>query len=1797
MASLRPFGRSAVDIANVMQKLQDEQEAVQKRTFTKWINSHLAKHKPPLEVNDLFEDIKDGVKLLALLEVLSGQRLPSEQGRQLKRIHWVSNIGTALKFLEGRKSVYRGSPIKLVNIHATDIADGRPSIVLGLMWTIILYFQIEELTSNLPALQALSNSNSSVESIASSGTGSPPMKRKVVNKFQGNAKKALLRWVQCTAAKYHGIEVKDFGPSWRDGVAFQSVVHAIRPDLVDMDVVRRRSNRENLEDAFALAENELGIPRLLDPEDVDVDKPDEKSIMTYVAQFLKHYPNPHHSEADGQQDEREERKMLRELKVFLDQLERDVLRSQGAEGNLTDKYQAFKSFHVQYEMKKKQTDPLLQPLHKDGKLSVDQALVKQSWDRVSARLLDWHIHLDKSLPGPLGVIGAWLHRAEIALREDIPLQHAHEETANILHRKLEQHKEVLKNLESHRQTFHQIHRDRSVNGVPVPSEQLQDMAERFNFVSTSSYAHLIKLEFWEMKYRLMAFLVLAESKLKSWIIKYGRRDSVELLLQSYLTFIEGHRFFEQYEIIFTGLKQAAEVYVKSDSSIDEAEGVSKFLNDTTVQWKNLALEVRSVRSMLEEVICNWEKYSSTVAALQAWLEDAEQMLNQSENAKRDFFRNLSYWIQQHMDMNDAGNFLIETCDETISRDLKQQLLLLNGRWRELFVKVKYYARADEVDKLRQDYQDGINTLKMFMDATNKKMDAPVQVSFLNVRAFAQDVEEIKHKVPAMEAACKAASRTAQLLTKDTPQEEISQMMTVMASIKEQLSKVRERCLPLLRESQSLIPPLEEMEKNITGFYQALEKASNITSTTDSEGSVDFKQKCQELATFTHSCKKCLTVIERNHQTIQKIMNTSKTLQHMDMSLLQKRVADLQTASQNMIKDSTEWRKHVEANSSLMKRFDESRVELEKVLKMAQSCLTERGNPEELLKKHTEFFGQLDQRVLNTFLKACDELTDILPEQEQHSLQETVRKLHKHWKDIQTDAPFHLLHLKVEVERSKLMVSLQECQSELTRENRHLAGMGSERLIKEHRGFFREKGPQSICEKRLQLIEELCQKLPEDDPAQRILETSRKDFAEVLEEIENTHQKLMQHPDKWKEYNTRYAELSCWLISKESQLRLLRNRANDPRKYSQVKTAITELRNDAELQEGNLGWLRARMAVLIEISADSDAQRQGSTLSKLSTDFKGLLASLLEAEKMVLAVGDCVQFREEVQTTLDDLVQGQKEAQSEVTKILDCSTAREAQQLLLVHQQHLKRLKLKRKDVQQLITRGQQLQTEEGLGETLQQDLQSLENTVSKMEQNMDSQEQSLEVTLAAWQEFDSQQEAVREFVNKARTTLERDLNFSSPESLAVELDQARVLLKQCEAEALHMNTLLKRATEIQLGPKNKTLLTQQARSLSEQVDKVETGLKKDVKTLEEMKDQWDLFGAGFEAFSLWISEKEKELDETKSCTLPLEEQIQKVKAVGSELQDQAEVLSQLEADSQALVQFVSSGEAARIKARLTQIGRYWEELKESVQQLDGQLEERCSHQQKFKMSLEEVQASLNEFQTKLEHPDKSCTSSSETYKTLQSHMDACQCLEQLKGTLLSLSASARRLSDKEQAVRTVTELNVSYEQTIHEAKDKQSTLENLLSLWQKYEKQISNFASCLERSESASRPESQCLSADKAKLRTEIQELQALQPEVQSLQRDCAELVSLETLLYPTAPEERVIQLKDELQNMQERLLVQHEVLPQRITELQSHLSLVEQFDQALLKFSQWRGPGCATEAVQCETELGAAGREALSVL
>ncbi|KAM7408865.1 hypothetical protein PAMA_002540 [Pampus argenteus] len=71
-------GGSVLDPAErAVLRIADERDRVQKKTFTKWINQHLAKVRK--HINDLYEDLRDGHNLISLLEVLSGDTLPRER--------------------------------------------------------------------------------------------------------------------------------------------------------------------------------------------------------------------------------------------------------------------------------------------------------------------------------------------------------------------------------------------------------------------------------------------------------------------------------------------------------------------------------------------------------------------------------------------------------------------------------------------------------------------------------------------------------------------------------------------------------------------------------------------------------------------------------------------------------------------------------------------------------------------------------------------------------------------------------------------------------------------------------------------------------------------------------------------------------------------------------------------------------------------------------------------------------------------------------------------------------------------------------------------------------------------------------------------------------------------------------------------------------------------------------------------------------------------------------------------------------------------------------------------------------------------------------------------------------------------------------------------------------------------------------------------------------------------------------------------------------------------------------------
>ncbi|KAM6463517.1 nesprin-1-like [Liasis olivaceus] len=925
------------------------------------------------------------------------------------------------------------------------------------------------------------------------------------------------------------------------------------------------------------------------------------------------------------------------------------------------------------------------------------------------------------------------------------------------------------------------------------------------------------------------------------------------------------------------------MYANANGSPEEIENIMRFMNETTTQWRHLSVEVRSVRSMLEEVISNWDRYSSTVAILQAWLEDAEKMLNQPEHAKKDFFRHLPQWIQQHTAMNDAGNFLIETCDETVSRDLKQQLLLLNGRWRELFMQVKQYARADELDRIKKEYLDGVAALSAFIDEAKRKIHVPLEVSFLNVKLFVQEMEDIKQKALIMESQYKMITRTAQVVTKEIPQEEVNEMLARMSRIKGQLSKVKDSCPVVLYDSQELLPHLEELEKQITHFHESLGKISEIISVLDPEAQPAhvFKQQHQDLVAYQENCKKALLLIERNSQIITKFVASSKVLNHFSLSVLQKKVIEIQAAFQHMMQKTDDWKKNVEVNSRLMKKFEESRTELENVLQTAQCCLKEKGNPEELLRKHTEFFSQLDQKVLNAFLKACDELTDILPEQEQHTLQEAVRKLHKQWKDLQSEAPYHLLRLKIEVEKSKFLATLQECHAELARQHELMTKENSEKIIKEHKLFFGDKGPLQLCEKRQQLIKELCLKLPGWDSVKTTFESSQKELSELKSQVVSTYVKLIAQPDKWKEYKNRFSELRNWISSKEAQLKTIKNGAANTTKYKHFKTSIEEIRQDACKKGEVIIWLKSRLVALSEVSSEDEVKKKGDELSVLASDFKKILALLTEIEKTLGAVGDCVQYTEEVKGTLEELITNSKEAQTEVEKILDVDNLLQAQQILLHHQQKSKRLHAKRQDVQQQIAHSKELQIEGGLSPAVQEDLWKLESTLESMQQSMEQRGDQLQLTINTWEQFERDKETIVKYLSHASSALERILSFSSLESLSAELEKTKELSKQTVAMAMEAENLVKKSFAMQLGQRSKESLQQQAKSIQEQVQKVEATLEEDIKTMEMVKHKWDQFGKKFEALSIWINEKEKALDSLEIPSTSLDVQINQIKVIDS----------------------------------------------------------------------------------------------------------------------------------------------------------------------------------------------------------------------------------------------------------------------------------------------------------------------------
>ncbi|NXY44495.1 SYNE2 protein, partial [Ceuthmochares aereus] len=493
-----------------------QRESTQKKTFTSWINSILAKHTPPSVVSDLYTDIRQGHLLLDLLEVLSGERLPREKG--FNTFQCRSNIENALTFLKSRS-------LKLINIHVADIIEGKPSIVLGLIWTIIFHFHIEELAGTLAcAYNQPSRDCSGAADSSPKASRSAKKSAKIKERWKVSATNALLLWAKEQCSLHGSINVTDFKSSWRSGLPFLAVIQTLRPGLVDLEKAKTRSNKENLKEAFRIAELELNIPRLLEPEDVDVVNPDEKSIMTYVAQFLQYSRNMCESEGDMQEKVREAASWLVAQEEKLAKLLVDTENE-----TYFQKCKEMMSFMEAFNQEKKTFVPVLSSKRSEAELSEGQQQMREEWDKLISQINKWKIKLDQMLPSPLDSIEAWLQEVEHLQAEDLPDLQDPFKAMFVFREVIVAFKGLMDHFESHWDTLQSFKNEDEKNMPLVLPEKLEEMKRRL-----FSNIHLNSSTFLEYHYGLSTAIA-NEVMLKLNIrdMKYGTKESVESLLENW----------------------------------------------------------------------------------------------------------------------------------------------------------------------------------------------------------------------------------------------------------------------------------------------------------------------------------------------------------------------------------------------------------------------------------------------------------------------------------------------------------------------------------------------------------------------------------------------------------------------------------------------------------------------------------------------------------------------------------------------------------------------------------------------------------------------------------------------------------------------------------------------------------------------------------------------------------------------------------------------------------------------------------------------------------------------------------------------------------------------------------------------------------------------------------------------------------------------------------------------------------------------------------------------------------------
>ncbi|XP_029351666.1 nesprin-2a isoform X2 [Echeneis naucrates] len=695
-----------------------------------------------------------------------------------------TNIETALSFLK-KKS------IKLVNINISDIIDGRPSIILGLVWTIILRCQIEELANAL----SFSSRHSSLDSLASldSWSGSPipsspvpagrtsPLHRR----FRISAKKALLMWVreQCQRVG-SSVSVKDFKSSWRSGEAFLAILCSLRPHLVELSLAQSRSNQENLEEAFHLAERELHIPRLLEPQDVDVKDPDEKSIMTYVAQFLQ-YSNDMPAPDDHLQVSPSER--AQEATCWLQQAFQELLEARTATENMSyaEKYQVLQSLAGSFTEQRRPVMTLLATIRRFPELSREQQALRAAWDRLEEELQRSKADLDLSLPPPVDSVVVWLQGAEAALKDEGGSGKDHAGTAKEARARQDTLKGLVKEMSHHVQILDNYSNMDESGSVVVPLEQFEEIKRRLTHIRVAAKYQGIKLEYQEHWLTVLDLLKRIKAKIQTWKSPYTSQEAVHVLLQDWHETVERQGTLLILMDDLQNLKEKANACTSKAALGEDSQLVNRQVKEAEREVELVTQAVPAVRGMMERVVSAWEIYSKCFTSLQTWLAQSQTAAGTQD------------MNECQAKLNEVGNFLIEVTKPSTSRSLANQLSKVNMQWAECMKRTKFGVSSESCASL-----PCLHMVHSLTQEASWLLRQPLDVATVPLKAHRQKLQLLSKKMAGVDVSSLSSS----------PEFQTSHIENFHQNLPQVLAEAERTCGELQRAASRLEGRLAELDR-------------------------------------------------------------------------------------------------------------------------------------------------------------------------------------------------------------------------------------------------------------------------------------------------------------------------------------------------------------------------------------------------------------------------------------------------------------------------------------------------------------------------------------------------------------------------------------------------------------------------------------------------------------------------------------------------------------------------------------------------------------------------------------------------------------------------------------------------------------------------------------------------------------------------------------------------------------------------------------------------------------------------